>query len=235
MIIAIDGPAGSGKSSTARAVAQRLGFRHLDSGAFYRAITCAAMRRGIPPERWERLTAAELGALRVSAEPAEAGFRMLIDGHDVSQEIRSAEVNARVSAMASVPAVRDWLLETLRATGRSGNLVADGRDIGTVVFPGAELKVFLVADPAARAHRRLLQMGLPTDPPNIDAEVRRIEERDALDSSRAAAPLRQAEDARVLDTTRLGFEEQVGRIVDWARQLRRGRGREEVDRPPASG
>lgn len=218
MIIAIDGPAGSGKSTTARAVAERLGFRHLDSGAFYRAITCAAMRRGIPREAWPGLTAADLDALGVSAEPADTGFRMRIDGADASEAIRSAAVNANVSAMAAVPAVRDWLLETLRAAARRTDLVADGRDIGTVVFPGADLKVFLIADPAARARRRLLQMGLPTDADSVRAEVSRIEERDNRDSSRAAAPLRQADDARVLDTTALGFEEQVARIVAWARE-----------------
>jgi cytidylate kinase len=222
MIIAIDGPAGSGKSSTAKAVAGRLGFRHLDSGAFYRAITCAALRRGIPRDRWATLTQAELDGLGVGAEPADTGFRMLIDGRDASGEIRSAEVNANVSAMASVPAVRDWLLDTLREAGRHADLVADGRDIGTVVFPDAELKVFLVADTAARALRRLLQMGLPTHDDAVEAEVRRIEERDRLDSSRAAAPLRQAADARILDTTELTFEQQVSRIVDWARRLRAG-------------
>jgi CMP/dCMP kinase len=217
MIIAIDGPAGSGKSSTAQAVARRLGFRHLDSGAFYRAITCAAMRRGIPTDRWSTLTAADLEGLGVSAEPADNTFRMIIDGADASDEIRSPAVNANVSTMASVPAVRDWLLDTLRDAGRRTDLVADGRDIGTVVFPDAELKVFLVADPAARARRRLLQMGLAADEDAVAAEVRRIEQRDRLDSSRAAAPLRRAADARELDTTSLGFEEQVAQIVDWAR------------------
>jgi CMP/dCMP kinase len=135
----------------------------------------------------------------------------------VSEQIRAPAVNASVSVMAAVPAVRDWLLGTLRDTARSTDLVADGRDIGTVVFPAAELKVFLVADPRERARRRLLQMQLDTDEAAIDDEVARIEARDRSDSSRDVAPLRQAPDARTLDTTGLTFDAQVDRIVAWAR------------------
>jgi CMP/dCMP kinase len=217
MIIAIDGPAGSGKSSTARAVARELGFRHLDSGAFYRALTWSALRTGRHPDEWPRLSQADLDELDVSAEPAAEGFRMRVAGEDVSEAIRSADVNAHVSAMARVPAVRDWLLERLRETGRASHLVADGRDIGTVVFPDAGLKIFLVADPAERARRRLLQMGLPQDEASVEAEVKRIEERDRTDSTRDVAPLRAAADAVTLDTTGLGFGEQVARIVELAR------------------
>ena len=223
MIIAIDGPAGSGKSSTARAVAKELGFRHLDSGAFYRALTYAAMARNIAPADWAKLSPAELDALRVSAEPADVGFRMLVDGADVSDAIRQPEVNANVSAMARIPAVRDWLLETLRDTALKSDLVADGRDIGTVVFPDAELKIFLVAEPRTRAHRRLMQMGVSADTTAVDEEVERIVERDRLDSSRAIAPLRPADDAVRLDTTALDFDEQVQRIVALAMTRRRAR------------
>jgi CMP/dCMP kinase len=218
MIIAIDGPAGSGKSTTARAVAQELGFRHLDSGAFYRALTFAALRRGLHPDEWPRLSGVDLDAFDVKAEPAAEGFRMYVAGSDVHEEIRSAEVNASVSVMARVPAVRDWLLERLRGAAEISDLVADGRDIGTVVFPDATLKVFLVADPVERARRRLLQMGLSTDPATLAAEVARIQERDRVDSTRAVAPLRAAADAVVLDTTGLGFDEQVAAIVALARQ-----------------
>jgi cytidylate kinase len=217
VIIAIDGPAGSGKSSTARAVARELGFRHLDSGAFYRALTWAAQQRGVHPDEWPRLSAADLDALEVSAEPAAGSFRMRVGGEDVAEEIRSAAVTAGVSAMARVPAVRDWLLDRLRAAGRASNLVADGRDIGTVVFPAADLKIFLVADPEERARRRLAQMGLNLDPAAVEAEVGRILERDRIDSTREVAPLRAAEDAVVLDTTGLAFAEQVARIVELAR------------------
>jgi cytidylate kinase len=217
MIIAIDGPAGSGKSSTARAVARELGFRHLDSGAFYRAITWAAIRRGIPPAEWHQLDATQLESFDVSAEPADTGFRMLLAGSDISEPIRKAEVNALVSAMARLPNVRAWLLDTLRRTAQSTDLVADGRDIGTVVFPDADLKIFLVADPIVRATRRLEQMGLPTDEESVAEEVSRIEDRDRADSSRDVAPLRQADDAVLLDTTNLTFAEQVGCIVELAR------------------
>jgi CMP/dCMP kinase len=220
MIIAIDGPAGSGKSSTARAVADTLGFLHLDSGAFYRALTWAALKRGVPAGEWASLDAARLDALGVSGRPAEGGFAMYVDGADVSQQIRAPEVNARVSTMAAVPAVRDWLLGRLRSAARDTDLVADGRDIGTVVFPDADLKVFLVADVRERARRRLLQMELPTDNAAIDREVARIEARDRSDSEREVAPLRQAEDARMLDTTGLSFGDQVAAIVRWARESR---------------
>jgi CMP/dCMP kinase len=219
MIIAIDGPAGSGKSSTAKAVAARLGFRYLDSGAWYRALTWAALRAGIPADSWHALGPDQLDALEVSARPADPGFAMLVAGEPVAAEIRAPDVTARVSDMARVPAVRAWLMDTLRDAAATSDLVADGRDIGTVVFPHAELKVFLVADPRERARRRLLQMGEPTDDDAIEQEARRIEARDRADASREAAPLRQADDARVLDTTGLGFDEQVARIVAWAREL----------------
>lgn len=218
MIIAIDGPAASGKSSTARAVAAELGFTHLDSGAFYRAVTYGALRSGIPVDQWAGLDPATLDSFRISAEPAGSGFRMLMAGQDVSEEIRAADVTALVSSMARVPAVRGWLLATLRAAARQGSLVADGRDIGTVVFPDADLKVFLVAEPGARARRRLAQMRLPVDEASISEEVRRIEQRDRIDSSRDIAPLKQAQDAIRVDTTELTFEQQVRAIVTLARE-----------------
>jgi cytidylate kinase len=221
MIIAIDGPAGSGKSSTARAVAKELGFRHLDSGAFYRALTYAAMQRGIPAAEWPRLDAARLESFHISAEPADSGFRMLLGGSDISGPIRRAEVNALVSAMARLPAVRTWLLNTLRESAKATDLVADGRDMGTIVFPDADLKIFLVADPDVRAKRRLEQMGLLTDEESVADEVSRIQERDRADSSRDVAPLRQAEDAVLLDTTHLAFREQVTRIAELARDTMR--------------
>jgi CMP/dCMP kinase len=219
MIIAIDGPAGSGKSSTAKAVAKQLGFRHLDSGAFYRALTFAALELGLPPEQWDILGPEELDALGVAAEPAGDGFAITVRGQPVSRQIRALEVTANVSAMARVPAVRDWLMGPLRDAARTTDLVADGRDIGTVVFPDADLKVFLVADPRERARRRLLQVGAPVDDLAVAEEVRRIEARDQADAARSAAPLRQADDARALDTTGLAFSEQVDVIVGWAREL----------------
>lgn len=215
MIVAIDGPAGSGKSSTARAVARKLGFRHLDSGAFYRAITHAAIRRGIDVSEWEQLDAAALNDLDVRVRADPSGFAFFVGDNPVTDELRSPEVNARVSRMAAVPAVRGWLMDQLRAAAHAGDLVADGRDIGTVVFPNADLKVFLIARSETRARRRLAETGIDT-PSEVEVrnEVDRLGQRDRLDSERAVAPLRQAEDAVVLDTTDLTFEEQVERIVE---------------------
>ena len=214
IIVALDGPAGSGKSSTARAVAARLRYRHLDSGAFYRAITLAALRAGIPPERWESLRPDELDRLDVHGRPEGAGYALRVGGADAGTDIRAPEVNAHVSRMAAIPAVREWLMDALREAGARGGLVADGRDIGTVVFPDAELKVFLVADPRERARRRLREQGVDdASAGEVEAEAARLQGRDVIDSSRAAAPLREAEDAVRVDTTALGFAEQVDRIV----------------------
>jgi len=221
MIVTIDGPAGSGKSSTARAVARKLGFHHLDSGAFYRALTLAAIRAGIDESEWDDLSVQDLERLGVAASPAESGFRMTISGTDVGDDIRAQDVSTRVSRMARVPAVREWLLGPLRTLTHGVDLVADGRDMGTVVFPEAGLKVFLVAAPETRARRRLAELG-NTDPTadELEAEVARLVERDRIDSERAVAPLRRAEDAIVVDTTDLDFDEQVDRIVELAAERR---------------
>lgn len=219
MIVAIDGPAGSGKSTTARAVADRLGFRHLDSGAFYRAITLAALRARIPPDRWPAFSADELDRFGVHAQPAEdGGLRLYAGDEDITSQLRSGEVNANVSRMAELPAVREWLFDRLRSVAERTDLVADGRDMGTVVFPDAKLKVFLTAELPERARRRLKQGGR-TDirPEDIDAEIRRIAERDRIDSEREHAPLQAATDAIVIDTTTLSFDEQVDRIIELAR------------------
>ena len=219
MIIAIDGPAGSGKSSTAKAVASKLGFRHLDSGAFYRAITFAALQRAIPADQWAGLSPQQLEELEISAEPAELGFTFRVAGEDVTNEIRSPEVNAHVSQMAAVPAVREWLLSQLRSVGESSSVVSDGRDIGTVVFPNADLKIFLIAQSETRARRRLAEQG-NTNPSRVDIqnEVDRLGRRDRADSSRATAPLKQASDAVVIDTSSLSFDEQVDKIVQLAQK-----------------
>ena len=225
MIIAIDGPAGSGKSSTAKEVATRLGFKHLDSGAFYRAITYAALQRGIPVESWDQLDAGALASFDIRVAPAEEDFRFNVAGEDVTAEIRSPEVNAHVSRMAAVPAVRDWLLDQLRAAARSTSLVSDGRDIGTVVFPDADLKVFLIAQSETRAKRRLAEQG-NENPTYVEVqnEVDRLGRRDRADSERATAPLKRAPDAVVIDTTGLSFEEQVEQIVRLAEKKKRSTG-----------
>ncbi len=219
LVVAIDGPAGSGKSSTAKAVARALGYRYLDSGAFYRGITLAALRAGIDPSDWNDLTPERLDDLGVSGEPGEDGYLITIRGEDASAAIRSPEVNASVSRMAAVPAVRAWLLDALRAAGARGGLVADGRDIGTVVFPRADLKLFLDCAPEERARRRLLQQGAerPSDE-EIRAEADRLTARDDSDARRPIAPLLQAPDAVLLDTTHLDFDAQVDAIVRLVRE-----------------
>ena len=222
IIVAIDGPAGSGKSSTARAVAAELGYRHLDSGAFYRALTLAALEAQIPPERWTSLSADDLQQLGVEWSAEADGFHMRVGGRDATTAIRSPEVNAHVSRMAAVPGVREWLLDALRSAGETGGLVADGRDIGTVVFPDAELKVFLVCDASERARRRLREQGVPDpDQGALGAEVARLADRDRQDAGRAVAPLLRAADAVQLDTTELDFGAQVRAIVRLARDRAR--------------
>lgn len=228
-VIAIDGPSASGKSSTARAVAEAMGFAHLDSGSLYRAVTLVALRelarrdlRGadligtLGPEAI--LRAAEDRGLML--QPDGAGFTTYLEGEPVDDEIREADVTAHVSAVSAIPVIREWINSRLRATVRAGrDVVVDGRDIGTVVFPDADLKIFLTATPEARAGRRITQRGAEVDPQRLEAEAAALAARDQADSSRAVAPLRRAEDAIAVDTTRLRFPEQVKAIVELARAI----------------
>lgn len=224
MIIAIDGPAGSGKSSTAGAVARRLGYHHLDSGALYRAATWAALEAGIADTEWPRLARATLDAFGIEARLKDGRLDVRAHGRDITEAIRQPGVTAHVSPMARVATVRNWVNEQLRRMARGADVVADGRDIGTVVFPDADLKVFLIASPETRAVRRLRQQGVEDPgPAQREAEVRRLRSRDEMDSTRSIAPLRRAADAVVLDTTSLSFEQQVSRIVALAREMAGGR------------
>jgi len=221
LIVAIDGPAASGKSTTAAAVAAELGYCHLNSGQLYRAITWAALDRGwldSEPGTFER----ELDdlALELVAEPPE--FALMIDGRTAGDGLRSRETAARVSEVASLGAVRARVLRILRAEGEKGGLVCDGRDIGTVVFPAAELKVFLVASPEERGRRRLLDHGVEPTPARVRDEAALLEERDAADSTRQLSPLRKASDAVEVDTTGDDFEQVVDRVVDLARRAGAG-------------
>lgn len=218
-VIAIDGPAGSGKSTTAKAVASRLGFAHLDSGALYRALTLAALDAGTPL-RGDAIVALA-GSLPVRLVLAPDGFRPEAAGADVSDTIRSDRVTARVSEVAALPPVRQWVNEQLRqaALAHHQGVVVDGRDIGTVVFPEAPLKVFLIASPEERAHRRLSQMGRARDRDSLGRASQELVRRDDQDSSREVAPLKPAADAVVLDTTSLEFEAQVSRVMDLARKV----------------
>jgi cytidylate kinase len=228
-VVAIDGPSASGKSSTARAVAEALGFAHLDSGSLYRGVTLVAIReaarRGLGvadlastlnPETI--LRAAEDRGLML--QPDGAGFAAYLEGEPVDLEIRSAEVTAQVSAISAIPVVREWINSRLRALVRAGqDVVVDGRDIGTVVFPEADLKIFLTASAEARAGRRISQRGMAVQPEGIDAETAALTARDHADSTRSVAPLRPANDAVHLDTTTMDFAEQVRFIVDRARPI----------------
>jgi cytidylate kinase len=213
-VVTLDGPAGSGKSTTAREVARRLGFRHLDSGACYRALTYGLLEAGAEPGRWDLLGAGDLDKIGIRVEPTADGFRILLGDRVLGEELRTTRVTALVSRLAGLAAVREWLLGTQRAAGRRGRLVADGRDMGTVVFPDAEVKVFLVADLAERARRRLREQGAaaPSEA-EVEREAERIAARDRTDSERELSPLRQPEGALLLDTTRLTFEEQVEAIL----------------------
>ncbi|MEZ0336259.1 MAG: (d)CMP kinase [Gemmatimonadales bacterium] len=228
-VVAIDGPAASGKSSTARAVAEALGFAHLDSGSLYRGVTLVGIRevarRGRSGDDPLEIVGAE--AILRSAEdrglmlqPDGAGFAAYLEGEPVDADIRGAEVTARVSAVSAVPVVREWINSRLRAMVRAGrDVVVDGRDIGTVVFPDAELKIFLTASPEARAGRRLTQRGGAVDAGGVEAETAALAARDAADSTRAVAPLVAAPDAVPLDTTAMTFSDQVRFIVELARPI----------------
>jgi cytidylate kinase len=219
-VITLDGPAGSGKSTTAKAVAGRLGFRHLDSGSLYRALTLALLDSGVDEKDWEAMSEAELRALDVSVEPTPTGFDVVVGGRTVTAELRTSDVTSRVARLASLPASRACLLALQRDAGRHGRLVADGRDMGTVVFPDAELKTYLVADLKERARRRLRDEGV-VDPTEGDLllQADSIAERDRHDSEREHSPLRKPEEAHLIDTTRLDFREQVEAIVALAQQL----------------
>jgi cytidylate kinase len=214
-VVAIDGPAASGKSSTARAVAEALGLVHIDSGALYRTAAWLSLRDGVDdPDRLAR----RVVAADVRLVPGATTMQVLVDGTPAEPSIRRPEVTARVSAVAAMPAIRRWVDDVLRETvARQGGAVLDGRDIGTAVFPGAPLKVFLTASPDARARRRLRQDGQADDESAVGIEADRLAARDRLDAGRALAPLRQADDALELDTTGLRFADQVARIVSWAR------------------
>ena len=218
-VVAIDGPAGAGKSTTARAVARALGFRHLDSGALYRVVTLALLDSGPSAENLAAIAPADVAEVHVSAGWDGDRMHVCLDGERVADEaIRAARVNALVSQVSAAPAVRARLMEVQREAAQGPGLVADGRDMGTVVFPDAQVKVFLVADVRERARRRLFEEGVSDPgPAQVSAEAARLAERDRLDASRQAAPLARAADATPLDTTAMDFDAQVDAIVDLVR------------------
>jgi CMP/dCMP kinase len=215
IVIAIDGPAASGKSTTAREVARRLGLIYLDTGAMYRAITLKAQRLAIDLHDGDRV-AEMTRATKVKIELSSEGQRVLLDGENVSSAIRTPEVTAGTTPVSGHPQVREILVGWQRAMGASGGVVAEGRDTTSVVFPNADLKVFLNAGISARADRRtkdLEKAGLPTSA-NEQAEL--LTRRDHADSSRKASPLTKVADAIEVDTSGITIEEQVQQVVDLA-------------------
>ena len=221
MIIAIDGPSGAGKSTVAKAVARELGFSCLDTGAMYRAVAWQALHNGVALDDENEL--GRIATVYGIAFGHEAGdpapMRVVIGTADVTDAIRTAEIDRAVSPVSAAPAVRAALVDQQRRIGGEGNYVVEGRDIGTTVFPDAELKVFLTASDEERAHRRLRQnvdRGVGSiDYDNVLADIRR---RDEYDSSRAASPLRPADDAVQLDSTATYIEDVIDRICSLARE-----------------
>ena len=213
MVIAIDGPAASGKSSTAQWVARRLGFFHVDSGSLYRALTAVQLEADPIVDRWTEATVL-MQAVRISFVPAERTFLPLLDGVASDELLRGTAVTQAGSRVAVMPAARQWVNDQVRAASKMRDVVVDGRDMGTAVFPDAELKVFLVADPWERARRRLIQrLGRQPNDGEIALETELLVKRDAKDATQTV----QAADAVLIDTTFLTQEDQVERIVALAK------------------
>ena len=229
MIVAIDGPAGSGKSTVAHAVAERRQLTYLDTGAMYRSVTLRCLREGVDLAD-EKAVAAVATAARIEFGAGEKGQTVLLDGADVTADIRTPEVDRNVSVVSAVPAVREVMVALQRAVADTGDVVAEGRDIGTVVFPSAEVKVFLTASDEARAHRRAVQReggdaakdaSATADAAEEQQILNGIRRRDKLDSSRAESPLRAADDAHRIDSSDLTLDQvidQVLALVDAARE-----------------
>jgi cytidylate kinase len=218
-VVAIDGPSGAGKGTVSQAVAQRLGWHYLDSGAIYRVLALAAEDAGVDLADEDGLCALA-AKLEVSFEPVPGDVaRVLVDGRDVSDRVRTEASGNRASQLAVLPRVRSALLDLQRRLRRPPGLVADGRDMGTVVFPDAGLKVFLTASPEIRAERRYKQLkekGLNVNLPRLILEIR---ERDTRDAQRKASPLKPAEDARQLDTSSMSIDEVVARVMAYVGKM----------------
>ena len=212
-VIAIDGPSASGKGTVAQRVADALGWRYLDSGALYRITALYACNHQIT---WDNEAAVAALAQALPVEFAEGS--VLLDGEDVSAAIRSEEIGMGASRVAALPTVRTALLQRQRAFLTEQGLVADGRDMGSVVFPDAVLKVFLTASPQVRTERRAKQIGVPLDGAGFERILADIEARDEADRNRAVAPLQKLPEAHLLDTSALMIEESVKKVLDWYRE-----------------
>lgn len=217
--IAIDGPAGAGKSTVARLVASQLRYVYVDTGAMYRAVTAMALERGILPEDEEAVSRLAQ-QLRIDLRPGDEGQLVYADGEDVTSKLRTLEVNRNVSRVAAYEAVRTKMAEEQRRMAQAKGVVMDGRDIGTHVLPDAELKVFLTATPRERALRRFREMGEQAEL-SLDQLEQEIAERDRMDAEREIAPLLQAPDAKFVDSTGRTIDQIVDEIVEWGQAASR--------------
>lgn len=216
--VAVDGPSGAGKSTLAKAAAKELGITYVDTGAIYRVIGLAALRRGIEPHD-AAAVAPMLPELEIGLKHGNDGLQhMYLDGEDVSDAIRLPEVSMYASAVSALPDVRAFLLEMQRSLARAQSVIMDGRDIGTVVLPDAEVKIFLTADEKVRAQRRCLELEQRGTPKPFDEVLAEIRERDYNDSHRAAAPLRRADGAVLVDTSELDFEQSKALLLKTIRE-----------------
>ncbi len=217
LIIAIDGPSGAGKGTVAQAVARHLGYRHVDSGAMYRAVGWKALRDGIPFDDEPRVA-----AIAETSRFAVAGGRVTIDDVDVTHAIRNPEIDRAATGVARLPRVREALVRLLRAAGAGGAVVMEGRDIGTVVFPAADVKIYLDADPQERARRRAMDPAHSGGPAAVADVATMLTARDELDRTRAASPLYAAPDASVVDTTGKSVDEVVEAVMTVIREKTSG-------------
>lgn len=219
MIVAIDGPSGAGKSTLAKRLARELGFIYMDTGAMYRALALKVLREGVDLTD-DAAMARLIESTTVDLQPVNGALRVLLDGTDVATEIRTPQVSQMASKASALPAVRARLLELQREMGRRGSVVAEGRDIGTVIFPGAEVKVFLQASAAERARRRFAELRAAGQAVKLDETLREIEERDQRDSERDLAPLRQAEDAVLIDSSSMDADQVMAQVLEHIRMTK---------------